>query len=102
MIALVAMSSRAPGQVCGMSMPTAMVQCECCATMKSCLLPQQNPVQPATATAPSQQSVAMIAPALHELLAPEPVVPSRARNFVRAQFAVHSPSRLALLCTFLI
>ena len=83
-------------------MPTPMVQCECCATMKSCLLPQQNSVPPAAASQASQQSVAMIAPVLHELLALEPPVPSRARNFVTAQFAVHSPSRLALFCTFLI
>jgi hypothetical protein len=101
-IALGAMSSRAPAQICGMSMPAPMVQCDCCATMKSCLLPQQNPVQPAAASQPLQQSVAIIAPVLHELLAPALAAPSSSREFYAAQPAAHSRPRFALFCTFLI
>lgn len=83
-------------------MPAPMVQCDCCATIKSCLLSQKGQSQPAAAVQHVEQTVAMIAPILHELLAPAIAAPSRSADFAAAQLAVHSHARLALLCTFLI
>jgi hypothetical protein len=101
-IALAAMTAQAPAQMCGMRMPTPMVQCDCCAAMKSCLLPQKNPAQLAAAAQSSQQSIAMIAPVLHQLVAPMLGTLSPSREFPAAQPSAHSPPRLALFCTFLI
>jgi hypothetical protein len=44
----------------------------------------------------------MIAPVLQELRSLALTAPSRSREFHAAQPAVHSPSRFALFCTFLI
>ncbi|MDQ6824679.1 MAG: hypothetical protein M3007_04360 [Candidatus Eremiobacteraeota bacterium] len=103
-IALVAMASQAPAQmVCGMSMPTtAKMTCGCCATMKSCLLAQKNPAQPAAAVQHIQPAIGMIAPVLHELLTPGIAAPARAVKFATAQPAVHSPPPFVLFCSFLI
>jgi hypothetical protein len=101
-IALVAMTAQAPAQMCGMRMPAPMVQCDCCATMKSCVLPQQNPAKLAAAAQSSQQSIAMIAPVLHQLVAPMLGTLSRSGESPPAQPSAHSPPRLALFCTFLI
>ncbi len=86
-----------------MSMPpTAKTTCDCCATMKSCLLPQRNPSQSTAAVKHLQPAVVMMAPVLHALLTPAIASPARAVKLATAQPAVHSPPRLALLCTFLI
>jgi hypothetical protein len=95
----------ASAQTCGLAMPvrtTMDCSADCCAKMKSCVLPQQNPAQ-ATATAKAAQpSVVMTAPVFDELLAPVPVQPFRPARFVAAQGPAHSPSPLALSCTLLI
>ncbi len=74
----------------------------CCATMRSCVLPQQNPAQPTAAGDTGPYSGTMIAPVLRELLSPAIPALSRPAYFAPAQPLAPSPSRLALFCTFLI
>ena len=83
-------------------MPTTVKQCDCCATMKSCLIPQQNAGPSAAVAQLSQQTAVMVAPALCEILAPLPAAPSFAIRDLAARPTAHSPPRLALFCTFLI
>jgi hypothetical protein len=101
-VAFLTASSQAPAQACGMSMPAPAQQCACCATMKSCLLPQKNPPESTAAAELSQQTVVMIAPILHPLLVPPFAVSLHGARISAAKLAVHSPPRLALFCTFLI
>ncbi len=86
-----------------MSMPAPLkMQCtSCCAAMKSCVLPQQNPTQPASAATADLAPIAMIAPALPVLLRQ---LRTQLAIFPRsaAQTLTHAPPRLAVLCTFLI
>ncbi len=89
--------------MCGMSMPAPQkMHCTaCCATMKSCALPQQDPTQPTTASTVAQQSIALIAPAL-PVLSRELPTPHFAAPRFAAPSVSHSPPRLALFCSFLI
>ena len=102
--ALLTASSAAPAQTCGMRMPeAATMKCiNCCATMKSCVLPQQNPAQPTAAGDTAPHSLTMIAPVIRDLLSPALLALSRPADFAPAQLLAPSPSRLALFCTFLI
>ncbi len=102
-LALSSVPLRASGPVCGMSMP-AMQKADCmacCAAMKSCALPQQNPTQPTAGSALDQQTVAMIAPARPVLLGELSVTRVTAPRLVTRSRA-HAPPRLALFCSFLI
>lgn len=85
-----------------MSMPAPQkIQCDCCATMKSCVLPRENPTQPRAAAAVSAVPLAMIAPGAPVLLRevqPTAVAPLRE---LRRPLAVAAP-RFALFCAFLI
>jgi hypothetical protein len=102
--ALVTASSATPAQTCGMSVPKApTTKCiDCCATMKSCVLAQQNPAQPTAAGETAPHWVTLIAPVLRELLSPAIPALSRPVYFAPAQPLAPSPSRFALFCTFLI
>ena len=94
---------RASEPVCGMSMRTVQkADCmACCAAMKSCALPKQNPTHPSAASAVDTQAVAMIAPAISVLLSELPAAPIAAPRLITQSLA-HSPPRLALFCSFLI
>ena len=86
-------------------MPSDVIvaSCACCATMKSCVVTQQDhPVQSAATAYGTQQLAAMIAPVLHELLAAPIAHSPRSREVSSVQPPVRSTARLALLCTFLI
>ena len=102
-LALLSVSWATPRQRCGMMPDIAASSCGCCATMKSCLVTQQeDPVQSAAAAYGTQQLAATIAPVLHEVFA-APIAPSpRSREVFSVQPPVSSTARLALLCTFLI
>jgi hypothetical protein len=94
----------ASAQTCSMTMPVRAMDCsaDCCAKMKSCVRPQENPVKPtATATA-AQPPVVMIAPVLHEVVPPTFDAPLRASHFLLVQAPAHSPAPLALSCSLLI
>lgn len=103
LLALFAGPLRAGGPACGMSMPAAqkMACMACCAKMKSCALPRQNPTQSATAPTVHQQAIALLAPALPVLLSALPASPVAAPRHMTQSLA-HSPPRLALFCSFLI
>src|SRR5947209_1472849 len=62
-------------QSCALSMPAVqkMACGDCCAKMKSCMLPRKDQTPPATAPAASQQSIALIAPAVQTVLVQAPV-----------------------------
>ncbi len=102
-LALLPVPLRAYGPMCGMSMLASQkADCmACCAAMKSCALPRQNPTQPTTSLSADQLVVAMIAPALPVLLRERPVTRVTAPRLVTLSLA-HSPPRLALFCSFLI
>lgn len=102
--ALVTASFAAPAQTCAMSMPAAQaMKCTgCCATMKSCVLPQHNPAQPTAAGDTVNVSVTLIAPVQRVLLSPALPALRRLAYFAPAQPLAPSPSRLTLFCTFLI
>ncbi len=103
LLALFLVPLQGPVQACGMSTACgAKMKCgSCCATMKSCVLPQQNPSQPSKAPVADTVLVTLAAPAaivlLQELFA-------RPIDFGAAETPRLSagPSRLAVLCTFLI
>ena len=103
MLALLSVSSGTPRPRCSMMPEVAASSCGCCATMKSCVVTQQeDPVQSAASAYGTQQLAAMIAPVLQELLA-APIAPSpRSDEVSPVQPPVRSTARLALLCTFLI
>jgi hypothetical protein len=96
-----AMPVPAPG--CAMSMSAAQsAPCtDCCATMKSCLLPQQNRVPPASASTGNQQSITLIAQPIASVVVQAAIALPRI-NFSGAEISADSPPRLAVLCTFLI
>lgn len=102
-LALLSVSWGTPRQRCGMMPGVAALSCGCCATMKSCVVTQQeDPVQSAATHYRTQQLAAMIAPVFRELAA-APIAPSpRSREVSPVQPPVSSTARLALLCTFLI
>jgi hypothetical protein len=104
MIALLAISWQTPVQSCSMTMPAAAaMKCGgCCATMKSCVLPQQSPLQQTAPAPATQQSIVMIAPVLSELLLAVISAPDVSRQATLPPPAAHSPPRLALFCTLLI
>ena len=107
---LIALSLFAPtlpvrGQLCSMRMagsPVVSKCTDCCATMKSCVLPQQNPARPAATNLDTQYSLVLSAPVLLPLLVPAPATSSRSRDSSPAPRKAHSPPRQALFCTFLI
>lgn len=92
-----------PAQICTMSMPApSPAKCtKCCATMKSCVMPRQNPTQPTSAWTSNTAPIMMIAPALAVLLRELPATPV---TFPRsaAQRLTDPTPQLAVLCTFLI
>ncbi len=93
----------APATACARPMRTTLSSnCDCCATMKSCLLPQQNPVRPTATAETAQQAVVMIPPVLHVLQTPAFEVPFRRVDFLIASAPAHSAPRAVLFCTFLI
>src|SRR5712691_10326473 len=102
-LALWAASAQVPLQTCAMSMPAVQkAPCtECCAKMKFCVLPPQNQTPPATATASSQQSIVLVAQPVQSLVA-QAWVTSPRLDCSGAEILPNSPSRLAVLCTFLI
>src|SRR3981081_2822719 len=67
-LALFSAASHTSAQRCAMTMPARTMDCsaDCCAKMKSCVLPQQNPVQPSATAEAVQRSFVMIAPILNE------------------------------------
>src|SRR5947209_6901522 len=94
---------RLPAQSCALSMrPVQKMSCgDCCAKMKSCMLPRKDQTPPATAPAATQQSIALIASAVQTLLVQVPVA-SVKRVTRSLAIAPELPPRLAVLCTFLI
>lgn len=103
MVALSSVSFGTPSQQCGLMMSdTTASSCSCCATMKSCVIRQEIPLQSTARVQATQQLMAIIAPVLHELFAAPLAPSSRAREISGAQSPLHSTARLAVLCTFLI
>jgi hypothetical protein len=73
----------------------------CCAKMKSCILPRQNPTQSTAATTPNPVPIAIVAPALL-VLSQETLQTSVSFQRLALQTPSHAPPQLAVLCTFLI
>ncbi len=98
-------SASAPplARACSLAMPTAQTALctDCCAKLKSCVLPQQNQTPPAAPGSSVQQSIALIAPAIQSLSL-MPVLTLPRPDHSRADIRAGSPPRLAVLCTFLI
>lgn len=101
--ALLSIPFQAPAEACGMAMPQPALKCgDCCATMKSCALPQQNPLQQAAAASAPYQFTPLIMPVGTELLS-RFVLTATEQSFCRKRELVgHSPLKQAVLCTFLI
>jgi hypothetical protein len=75
----------------------------CCANKTCCATSHERtgpPVQPLAKSGSDQQNIATIAPAV--VIALPLQFPKVAPVFHSADFAAHSPPRLALFCTFLI
>jgi hypothetical protein len=103
-LALLLGAFQLPAQGCAMPMPQPAMPCgDCCATMKSCALPQHNPVQQTATSDLSQQSIVLIAPDLTQLSVQSLIAgQSRLSRHSATEPATHSPPRQAVLCTFLI
>ena len=88
---------------CAMSMPAGQggMCTDCCATMKSCVLPQQNRVPPASASSGNQQSITLITQPIASVVVQAAIALPRI-NFSGTEISADSPPRLAVLCTFLI
>jgi hypothetical protein len=102
-LAMFCTAVRLPAQACAMSMPTGQrMPCgDCCAKMKSCALPQKDQRPPATAASVTQESTALIAPAVPADFVYAPL-PSATFGPRSAESLCDSAPRLAILCTFLI
>jgi hypothetical protein len=105
-LALLTATVRLPAAVpCFVTNTPSEKACEpgCCANKTCCATSHERtgpPVQPLNKSSSDQQNIATIAPAIVVPLPRQlPKVPS---VFHRADFAAHSPPRLALFCTFLI
>lgn len=102
-LAMFCTAVRLPAQACAISIPAMQTMpCrDCCVKMKWCALPQKDQTPPATGAPVTQQSIALIAPAVptHFVYAP---TPSAKLDRHSAESLRDSPLRLALLCTFLI
>jgi hypothetical protein len=91
-----------PVQRCAMAMPGQPMSCaDCCAKMKSCVRAQKDKAPPATATSAQPESIALIAPAIQTVRMWTPL-PSGTAGWSVPENLCELPSRLALLCTFLI
>ena len=75
--------------------------CDCCATMESCVRAEKDKTSPATATAAQPESIALIAPAIQTVRVWTPL-PSGTADRPTCETLYESPSRLVVLCTFLI
>ena len=73
---------------------------ECCATMKSCVLPQRDS-QPTAASTAQENLVTIAAPLMRSLVVEIPATPVQFRHVSRP-FGHSSALRQALLCVFLI
>ena len=102
-LALFCTAVRIPAQACAMSMPAVQTMpcSDCCAKMKSCVLPQKDQTPPATAASVTQQSIALVAPLVQTVFVYPPVLSAKLDR-LSAETLRDSPPRLALLCTFLI
>jgi len=90
-----------PAQSCTMAMPIAAASCDCCATMKSCVLPQKDRTPPATANAAEHQTIALSVPEIQSVPLQSPVASATFNSSAREALRDSTP-RLAVLCTFLI
>ena len=99
-----------PEQSCAMARPGQSTSCcaggvlsfcDCCAAMKSCVRAEKDKTPPATATAAQPESIALITPAIQTVRMWTPL-PSGTADRPVPEILCESPSRLAVLCTFLI
>ncbi|MEP6821845.1 MAG: hypothetical protein ABI946_05785 [Chthoniobacterales bacterium] len=99
-LCLTPLGASTPGCALGKPAAQGMSCADCCATMKSCILPKQNPTNAITASSPSQADLTALPfpPVFLYDLAATPL--SHAAVVAPRTTAPHS--RLAVLCTFLI